>query len=105
MPTAQPAATTTRQDVTAALAEFAMAIRFEDLPADVVEVAKHYFLDWIGVTLTGRDEPLTRMLIDQALSEGGNAQATVVGLDTKMSMNQAALINSSASHALDYDDV
>ena len=74
MPTAQTAAATIRQDVTAALAEFAMAIRFEDLPADVVEVSKHCFLDWLGVTIAGRDEPLVRMLVDQALSEGGNAQ-------------------------------
>lgn len=105
MPNTQTAAAAVRHDVTAALAEFAMAIRFEDLPSDVVEVSKHCFLDWIGVTIAGRDEPLVRMLVDQALSEGGNAQATVVGEATKVTMSQAALINGSASHALDYDDV
>jgi 2-methylcitrate dehydratase PrpD len=104
MPTALPA-NAIRQDVTAALAEFAMNIRFADLPADVVEVSKHCFLDWIGVTLAGRDEPLVRMLIDQAQSEGGLPQATVVGEATKVTASQAALINGSASHALDYDDV
>jgi 2-methylcitrate dehydratase PrpD len=101
---AQPA-TSARQDVTAALAEYAMAIRFDQLPADVIEVSKHCILDWIGVTLAGRDERLVQMLIDQALSEGGAQQATVVGLATKVNASQAALINGSASHALDYDDV
>jgi len=104
MPTPQPVAAA-RQDVTAALAEFAMAIRFGDLPADVVAVSKHCFLDWLGVTIAGREEPLVRMLLDQALSEGGNPQATVVGEATKVTTSQAALINGSASHALDYDDV
>jgi len=91
--------------VTRTLADFAMGIHFEDLPADVVEVSKHCLLDWIGVTLAGRDEPLTRMLLDQAIEDGGAPQATVVGEATKVSMSQAALVNGSASHALDYDDV
>ncbi|MCA8928803.1 MAG: MmgE/PrpD family protein [Alphaproteobacteria bacterium] len=104
MPTPQ-SAPAIRQDVTAALAEFAMAIRFEHLPADVVEVAKHCLLDWLGVTIAGRDEPLVRMLLDQAVADGGAPQATVVGMATKVNAGQAALINGSASHALDYDDV
>ncbi len=91
--------------VTETLAAHAMALRYADLPADVVAVAKHCFLDWIGVTLAGRDEPLTRMLVDQATAEGGAAQATLVGDRRQVNAGQAALINGAASHALDFDDV
>lgn len=96
-----------RQDrrVTESLAGYAIGLKFADLPADVVEVAKHCMLDWLGVTLAGRDEPLTRMLVDQAVADGGAPQATLIGAARKVSASQAALINGSASHALDFDDV
>ena len=91
--------------ITRPLADYAMALRFEDLPPRTVEIAKHCLLDWIGVTIAGRPEPLTEILIDQVLSEGGSKQATIIGDGRKVSVSQAALINGSASHALDFDDV
>lgn len=45
------------------------------------------------------------MLAEEAREQGGHAQATVVGHAMTTSSRQAALINGSASHALDYDDV
>jgi 2-methylcitrate dehydratase PrpD len=91
--------------ITHALAEHAMALTFDALPDDVVEVAKHCLLDWIGVTLAGLQEPLTQILIDQVTSDGGAAQASLIGDGRKVNMAQAALINGSGSHALDFDDV
>ena len=99
------AATQHATEITRPLADFAMGLTFDDLPADAVEVAKHCFLDWTGVTIAGLNEPLTQMLIDQALADGGEPQATIIGDGRKVSLSQAALINGSASHALDYDDV
>jgi len=91
--------------ITRALADHAMALTFDALPEDVVEVAKHCLLDWIGVTLAGLKEPLTRILIDQVAADGGAAQASLVGDGRKVNMTQAALVNGSGSHALDFDDV
>ena len=45
------------------------------------------------------------MLISEAKEQGGNRQATIVGDGLKTSVSQAALINGTVSHALDYDDV
>jgi len=92
-------------EVTKALSEYVVGLKFSDLPADVVEEAKLCFLDWMGVTLRGSKEPLTRILLQVADSQGGKAQATVIGKKKKTSLLQAALINGSASHALDFDDV
>jgi 2-methylcitrate dehydratase PrpD len=91
--------------ITRPLADYAMALRFEDLSPRTVEIAKHCLLDWIGVTIAGRPEPLTEILIEQAMSDGGAQQATLIGDGRKVSVSQAALINGSASHALDFDDV
>ena len=92
-------------EVTRPLADFTMAMTFESLPQEAVEVAKHCLLDWIGVTIAGLEEPLTQILIEQVAADGGAAQATLIGDGRKVSMVQAALINASASHALDFDDV
>ncbi len=92
-------------DLTLKLAENSMSLSLEALPGNVIEVARHCFLDWLGVTLAGSREPLSRILLDEALDEGGNPQATVVGDGRKVTMLQAAVINGSAGHALDYDDV
>eukprot|EP00746_Dinoflagellata_sp_MGD_P146195 gnl/MRDRNA2_/MRDRNA2_78705_c0_seq1.p1 gnl/MRDRNA2_/MRDRNA2_78705_c0~~gnl/MRDRNA2_/MRDRNA2_78705_c0_seq1.p1 ORF type:complete len:534 (-),score=75.03 gnl/MRDRNA2_/MRDRNA2_78705_c0_seq1:767-2368(-) len=93
------------QAITKTLAEYTMSLKYHQLRSEVVEVSKHCLLDWIGVTIAGVEEPLTQMLIEQADVEGGNAQASLIGDGRKVSASQAALINGSASHALDYDDV
>ena len=92
-------------DITRQLAANVAALAYEALPADVVFVAKHCLLDWLGVTIAGAHEPLTRKLVDYVGAEGGAPQATIIGLGGKVSAGQAALVNGSAGHALDYDDV
>jgi 2-methylcitrate dehydratase PrpD len=87
------------------LSDFCRGIRFDDLPADAIEVAKQCLLDWVGVTLAGSSEPLAQMLRDEVLEEGGNAQSTLIGSAHQVTAKQAALVNGAASHALDYDDV
>ncbi len=78
---------------------------YQMLPDDVVFLAKTCVLDWIGVTLAGAAEPLTKILLENAQQQGGHPQATIIGFGDKLSTQQASLINGSASHALDYDDV
>jgi 2-methylcitrate dehydratase PrpD len=94
------AASTTRS-----IAESARGLRFDQLPAPAVEVAKHCFLDWLGVTLAGAREPAARILQAEAQAQGGSPQSTVLGTGEKTSYLWAALINGTASHALDFDDV
>lgn len=91
--------------VTRQLAEAAGAISFDDIPPDAVFLAKQCLLDWLGCAIAGSREPLTVILRDGALGEGGNPQATLIGSGERVSAMQAALVNGAASHALDYDDV
>lgn len=90
--------------LTAELAGRAAALRFDDLPADVVERARHALLDWFAVTLAGSAEPPPRLLAD-TLEAGAAGECTVVGRNERVRARDAALINGTASHALDFDDV
>jgi 2-methylcitrate dehydratase PrpD len=91
--------------ITAILADFCRGIRYDDLPPDAITVAKQTLLDWLAVTVAGSDEPLTQILRAEALEQGGNAQATLIGTGERVTAAQAALVNGAAGHALDYDDV
>jgi len=91
--------------LTELLAESVRAIRFTALPPEVIFLARQCFLDWLGVALGGANEPLTRILRDEALEAGGKPQATLVGTGQRVTAQQAALVNGAASHALDFDDV
>ncbi len=58
-------------------------------PADVVEKAKICFRDALACCLFGVTQPWTRMLIHQAMEEGGNPRAGVIGSTLRTSIGQA----------------
>jgi 2-methylcitrate dehydratase PrpD len=93
------------QGVTQALAHRIASLRYEDLPADVIAIAKHCVLDWVAVAVQGAREPLATILAEKVAAEGGSDCATLIGRSRNASPRQAALVNGAASHALDYDDV
>ncbi|MEQ1888292.1 MAG: MmgE/PrpD family protein [Alphaproteobacteria bacterium] len=93
------------QGLTGTLAAQAAAYTYGNLPDEAANIAKQCLLDFLGVTFAGAGEPLTAILHAEALAEGGNPQASLIGLPGRVTATQAALINGSASHALDYDDV
>jgi 2-methylcitrate dehydratase PrpD len=92
-------------NITQQLCEAVVSLKFDDFPKDVIVEAKLCLIDWLGVALGGAHEPLTKILLDLTASLGGAPQASVIGHARKDSLLHAALINGSASHALDFDDV
>jgi 2-methylcitrate dehydratase PrpD len=82
----------------------ARSLTFDALPPGVVLVAKTSVLDWLGCALAGSQEPLARMLADEAADQGGAPQAGLVGHEHRTSLQWATLVNGAAAHALDYDD-
>lgn len=91
--------------LTRKIAENGIGVRFDALPPDVVSIAKCCLIDWLGVTLAGAQEEMSRILQAEAREEGAKEQASVIGGGFRTSLMQAALLNGTASHALDYDDV
>ena len=92
------------QGITQKLAEFIATTSEDKIPADAYEHAKVAFMDWLGVTMGGKDEPVVTKLLEYTRIMDGNPQATILGHGIKKNVSQAALINGTASHALDYDD-
>jgi len=90
--------------MTRRLAEFVVNTDAAGIPDVIFDHAKVAFMDWLGVTMAGKDGPMVKKLLEYADLMGGNEQATILGHGLKKSLAQAALINGTASHALDYDD-
>jgi len=92
------------EGMTRRIARFVVETDAASIPAEIREHAKIALLDWYGVTLAGKDDPLVLKLIRLADTLGGREQATILGHGKKTQVCQAALVNGAASHALDYDD-
>jgi 2-methylcitrate dehydratase PrpD len=98
-------ARTDADGLTRTLARYAADLRYDEIPEEVRTVARHCVLDWLGVTLAGSREDAGRIPREEALEQGGTPQASLIGGGARTSIGQAALVNGTASHALDYDDV
>ena len=92
--------------LTSSLAHFASQPNFVPLPNRVVEIVQSGFIDTIGTMLAGRDEPVVRMAQSFVADRQSPVQeANVLMGALKASASDAALINATAGHALDFDDV
>jgi 2-methylcitrate dehydratase PrpD len=91
--------------LTMALTRRALAVRFDDLPDEIRAIARHCVLDTLAVAIAGAGEPLVRMLEAELVDQGGAGTAGVIGRDLTLPALSAALLNGTASHALDFDDV
>lgn len=88
-----------------ALARYVERTRFEDLPADVVEMTKRALLDAIGVSLAASGlEPACKPFIDLALESGSRGEAAILGTGQRAAVALAAMANGSLAHAMDYED-
>ncbi|HEX2988190.1 MAG TPA: MmgE/PrpD family protein [Chloroflexota bacterium] len=89
---------------TRSLSEFAVRTTFDRLPTEVVRESKRCILNYLGVALGAADHQAVRLLMETIAEEGGKRQATVLGHGRRCSAIQAATINGTMSHVLDYDD-
>ncbi|MET0422097.1 MAG: MmgE/PrpD family protein [Acidimicrobiia bacterium] len=92
-------------DVTGRLARSSHRYRYADLPDDVLLLARACLLDWTAVSVAGSDEEATQIVRTEARAEGATPRATLIGTGERVSAVQAALVNGTAAHALDFDDV
>jgi 2-methylcitrate dehydratase PrpD len=89
---------------TRALVRRVRAIRYEELPDDARETARHCLLDFLGCALAGADDPLTEILVREVVVAEGGSQAGLIGRPERATLQSAALTNGAAGHALDFDD-
>ncbi|MEO0729451.1 MAG: MmgE/PrpD family protein [Pseudomonadota bacterium] len=96
-------------DVTARIATFIANARTDRVLDARNEIwARHVLLDWLGVTLAARDEPIVDILVAELIGpdhQPGRGACSIVGRGIRADLHAAVMINAAASHALDYDDV
>jgi 2-methylcitrate dehydratase PrpD len=90
--------------VSEAVAQFACSDPFADAPRALYERATRAFVDTIGVTIAARREESFAILA-RTLGSNTAGAATVLASRARASAADAALLNGTAGHALDYDDV
>ena len=84
------------------LIEFALGEKA--LPVNAAHILNLSILDWVSVSLSGVSEPVSKIVRECFLEEGGHPEAFVLGSNKKAPSRLAALVNGTISHALDYDD-
>ena len=92
--------------LTAALAHFVADPGIDVLSDDLLRLVKPGFIDSVATMLAGRDEPVVGVVRKFAAARRSALQESrlLFGKD-HISAADAALINATAAHALDYDDV
>lgn len=94
------------QTTTERFADCILGVNYETLPGAAVEVAKHAALDGIAVILAGADEPLGlgRIVTEYVRTTGGTEESTVIAGGYRTGMANAAFVNGTLAHALDFDN-
>ena len=90
--------------LTRQLADFVAGVAYDGIPAEAVATVKRGFIDCVGVMFAGRDEPVVRILKEFVLSAPGG-ESKILYDQGQTTSPEAALLNATAGHALDYDDV
>ena len=86
------------------LAKRINALSFSELPPEAIHWAKVGILDLVGVTLASAAEDTAR-IVGNVLSRGAAGGTSLVfGGNARLNALDAALVNGTASHALDFDD-
>ena len=87
------------------LAEKICAFREEDMTAHALAQARTAIIDTIGCALSGAHEPCVEILSRTPGVAEAPGPALIFATRRRTSALDASLINGTASHALDYDDV
>jgi len=91
---------------TVRLAEYAAALRYQDLPAEVVRRAKECIADTVAAIICGSAMPWSRIVIRYAERTGPGGRSHILGSDgAAVQANAAALANGALAHAFELDSL
>ena len=86
------------------LADWTRALRFEDLPQDVVSNTKYRVLDVIGLALAGVTTPFGESLKTASAAMNPPGVSRLLGIGQHVGVGPAAFVNGALSQALEFDD-
>lgn len=86
------------------LAEFSVGLKFNEVPVKALENSKIAILDCLGVTVLAVSQEIGARVVTFARKHGAPGPCTIWGTPLTASMRDAALLNGTLAHGLDYDD-
>jgi 2-methylcitrate dehydratase PrpD len=86
------------------LAAFAAELQFPDIPGEVVDAAELHLLDTVGCGLAAHALNEAPFVTGAAAEVAAGGPASAIGMPTGLPAAEAALVNGTLCHALDYDD-
>ena len=87
------------------ISEYALGLKYEDLPENVVHEVKRYLYDSIGCAFGGYHTKDINIVRDIYKDMGGKEESTVIGFGDKIPAVNSALVNSLMIRALDFNDI
>ncbi|MCL2394149.1 MAG: MmgE/PrpD family protein [Acidimicrobiaceae bacterium] len=90
--------------ITRELAEFGSSLRYEDIPADVVAMAKRCILDSLACGVYGAATPWTDAVREVVGALGQDSRATAWGTRFRADPTGVALINGTSAQGFELDD-
>jgi 2-methylcitrate dehydratase PrpD len=91
-------------EYTGELVEFLHGISADNLPADVLDRARYFLLDYLSVAIRGSLEESARCVQRMVARIGSVGCATLIGTAIRTSPALAALANGTSSHGIEQDD-
>ena len=92
------------ENTTIKLADFIYNLKYEDLPAEVIEKAKDLILDQFGVQLACSTKPWSKAARNMVNDWGGKAESTILNYGDKVPAVNAAFANGAFGHGFEIDD-
>ncbi|KAL4777987.1 hypothetical protein BJX76DRAFT_363155 [Aspergillus varians] len=92
---------------TRALVEWAVSLKFDNLPANVVDRTKDFFVDTLACTVAGRDHIAVTSMLEYAKKMGpADGKCEIVGVPGfRTSPAFASLVNGASAHVVEQDDL
>jgi 2-methylcitrate dehydratase PrpD len=95
----------TDEPIAIRLARYFVSLRYEDLPADVIDGTKALIRDQCACQLIGSTMPWTAPALDLAnLARGAGAESTIVNYGSRLPAAEAAFVNATFGQACELDD-
>ena len=92
------------KEYTKELMEFVLSLRYEEIPAEVVELAKRHFLDCVGSALAEAAHPRSGILRRYFDEIGARGECRILGYGRRVSVENAAFANGILAHTICFDD-
>ncbi|MEG8947069.1 MmgE/PrpD family protein [Rosettibacter firmus] len=93
------------KSISRVISEFAINLRYNDLPQPVIETTKRFLYDSIGCAFGAYNTKDVNIVHNVLVNMGGKEESTIIAFGEKIPAINATLINSLMIRSLDFNDI